>query len=78
MARYFRRDELSGDSSNWFAPNVSCLVDWVESSGFVVDRVAYWPEDHPERACVAAHPTREEPEYIDLSYEVPLNVVPKL
>jgi tRNA (mo5U34)-methyltransferase len=77
MARYFRRDELAGDSSNWFAPNVSCLVDWVESSGFVVDRVAYWPEDRPERACVAAHPTTERPEYIDLSYEVPLTVVPK-
>jgi tRNA (mo5U34)-methyltransferase len=75
MARYFRRDELSGDSSNWFAPNVSCLVDWVESSGFVVDRVEYWPQDHPARACVAAHPTTEQPEYIDLSYEVPLTVV---
>jgi tRNA (mo5U34)-methyltransferase len=76
MARYFRRDELAGDSSNWFAPNLSCLVDWVESSGFVVDRVEHWPEDLPERACVAARPTTEHPEYIGLSYEVPLAVVP--
>jgi len=76
MARYFRRDELAGDSSNWFAPNLSCLVDWVESSGFVVDRVRHWPEDHPTRACVAAHPTAEQPEFIGLSYEVPLTVVP--
>jgi tRNA (mo5U34)-methyltransferase len=77
MARYFRRDELAGDSSNWFAPTLSCLVDWVESSGFVVDRVEHWPEDHPIRACVAAHPTTDQPEYIDLSYEVPLTVVPE-
>jgi tRNA (mo5U34)-methyltransferase len=76
MARYFRRDELAGDSSNWFAPNLSCLVDWMESSGFVVDRVQYWPEGQPTRACVAAHPTTEQPEYINLSYEVPLTVLP--
>ena len=75
MARYFRRDELAGDSSNWFAPNLTCLIDWVESSGFVVDRVEYWPKDQPTRACVAAHPTAEQPEYIDLSYEFPLTVV---
>jgi SAM-dependent methyltransferase len=76
MARYFRRDELAGDSSNWFAPNLSCLIDWVESSGFVVDRVEHWPEEQPTRACVAAHPTTDEPEYIGFSYEVPLTVVP--
>jgi tRNA (mo5U34)-methyltransferase len=77
MARYFRRDELAGDSSNWFAPNLACLVDWVESSGFVVDRIQYWPEEEPTRACVAAHPTTKQPEYISLSYEVPLTVVPE-
>lgn len=77
MARYFRHDELAGDSSNWFAPNLSCLVDWVESSGFVVDRVEYWPQDKPTRACVAAHPTTGRPEFTDLSYEVPLTVVPE-
>jgi tRNA (mo5U34)-methyltransferase len=77
MARYFRRDELAGDSSNWFAPNLSCLVDWVESSGFVVDQIQHWPDDDPMRACVAAHPTPEPPEYIELSYEVPLTVVPE-
>jgi len=75
MARYFRRDELGGDSSNWFAPNLSCLVDWVESSGFVADRVEYWPQENPARASVAAHPTAEPPEYLRLSYEVPLTVV---
>ena len=75
MARYFRREELAGDSSNWFAPNLSCLVDWVESSGFHVDRVQYWPQDQPTRGCIAAHPTTGQPEFIDLSYEVPLIVV---
>jgi tRNA (mo5U34)-methyltransferase len=77
MARFYRRDELAGDSSNWWAPDVTCLVDWVESSGFVVDRVACWPEDQPTRACLAAHPTPEPPEYLNLSYEVPLIVIPE-
>ena len=75
MARYFRREELAGDSSNLFAPNLSCLVDWVESSGFHVDRVQYWPQDQPTRGCIVAHPTTGQPEFIDLSYEVPLIVV---
>jgi tRNA (mo5U34)-methyltransferase len=72
MAQFFRRDELAGDSSNWFVPNRPCLVDWVESSGFVVD----WAGSGlPSRACVSARPTAERPEYLDLSYEQPLTVV---
>jgi tRNA (mo5U34)-methyltransferase len=73
-ARFFRRDELGGDGSNWFAPTISCLVDWVESSGFVVDRVDHWPSDQPARAFVAAHPAEDPPEFEQLSYEVPLTV----
>ncbi len=75
--QFFRRDELAGDSSNWFVPTISCLVDWVESSGFVVDRVEHWPVDQPTRACVAAHPASGPPEFIQLSYEVPIKVVPE-
>ena len=73
-ARFFRRKELGDDGTNWFAPTVSCLVDWVESSGFVVDRVDHWPADQPERACLAAHPAEGAPEFQQLSYEVPLTV----
>jgi len=75
-ARFFRRDELAGDSSNWFAPTVRCLVDWVESSGFVVEGVSHWPEGKPSRASVAARPAVASPEYSVLSYEVPLRVLP--
>jgi tRNA (mo5U34)-methyltransferase len=75
VARFFRRDELAGDSSNWFAPTIDCLVDWVESSGFVVDQVDHWPDDRPTRASVRAHPSNDPPEFVRLSYEVPLRVV---
>ena len=33
IARFYRRDELGGDSSNWFAPNVRALLDWCSSCG---------------------------------------------
>ncbi len=73
-ARFFRRNELGGDGTNWFAPTITCLVDWVESSGFVVDRVDHWPSDRPAREYVAAHPAGGPPEFQQLSYEVPLTV----
>ena len=60
-ARFFRRDELGGDGSNWFAPTISCLVDWVESSGFVVDRVDHWPSDQPARAFAGCPSSRGPP-----------------
>lgn len=75
-ARFLRRDELAGDGANWFAPTVNCLVDWVESSGFIVDRFDQWPEDRPERAFVVAHPAEGPPEFEAISYEVPLMVSP--
>jgi len=74
-ARYFRRDELAADPSNWFSPTVAALVDWVESSGFAADEVHVWPEDTPERASVSAHVAEGPPEFTQLSYEVPLTVV---
>jgi tRNA (mo5U34)-methyltransferase len=74
QASFFRRDELNADSSNWFAPNIACLTDWVASSGFDVQKVAHWPADRPERACLAARPSAGAPEYIEISTEVPLVV----
>jgi tRNA (mo5U34)-methyltransferase len=32
--KFFRRDELNNDESNWFAPNRRCLEDLLFSSGF--------------------------------------------
>jgi tRNA (mo5U34)-methyltransferase len=72
---FYRRDELNADSSNWFAPSISCLGDWVESSGFVVrGDITHWPHQHPQRACLAAQPTPGEPEYAQISTEMPLLV----
>ena len=72
LARFYRRDELSGDGSNWFAPTVSTLEDWCGSSGFSVQRTGAWPERGPERAMLTLSPTEGPAEYEQLSYERPL------
>ena len=71
---FYRLDELNGDSSNWFSPNVACLVAWMESCGFVTDRVRYWPVEHPGRASLRARPANGEPEFVRVSREAPLTV----
>lgn len=72
VARFYRRDELSGDGSNWFSPTVSTLVDWCGSSGFEVEPLGAWPQRAPERAMVRLRPTHGDAEYQQLSYERPL------
>jgi len=70
IARFYRGDELAGDSSNWFAPSVSALTDWCESCGLVPTSVKAWPEA-PTRAMVISS-AADVPEYQTLSYERPL------
>jgi len=72
LARFYRRDELSGDGSNWFAPTVAALEDWCSSAGFTVSRSSAWPEDHPQRAMLELAPTDGPAEFEKLSYERPL------
>ncbi len=72
LARFYRRDELSGDGSNWFAPTVATLEDWCGSSGFEVERLGAWPQRGPERAMLRLRPTVGPAEYEQLSYERPL------
>jgi tRNA (mo5U34)-methyltransferase len=74
---FYPTDELSGDGSNWFAPSVSTLVAWFETSGFAVDRVKRWPDDEPSRAALVARPSEGPPPYAAISYEIekPLRVV---
>jgi tRNA (mo5U34)-methyltransferase len=72
VARFYRRDELAGDSSNWFAPTVRTLSDWCHSSGLEPTRVTAWPPEAPQRAMVTASSARV-PEYQTLSYERPLS-----
>jgi len=70
VARFYRRDELAGDSSNWFAPTVVALTQWCQSCGLAPAHINSWPTPGPTRAMVIASPA--EPEYLDLSYERPL------
>jgi SAM-dependent methyltransferase len=71
LARFYRTDELGGDSSNWFAPTVAALTDWCRSCGLEPTRVLSWPEPLPTRAMVVAQPG--DPEWARLSYEQPLS-----
>ncbi len=43
-ARCYRRDELGDDPSNWFAPTVRTLREWLGSAGFAPTRSEAWPE----------------------------------
>jgi tRNA (mo5U34)-methyltransferase len=69
LARFYRRDELDGDASNWFEPTVATVLDWCFSSGLIPELVAAWPESAPSRCVVAAKPVASEPEFSQLSYE---------
>jgi tRNA (mo5U34)-methyltransferase len=75
VARFYRRDELGGDSSNWFAPTLAMLEDWCGSSGFAVQRRGAWPERSPERAMLSLQPTEGLAEFEGLSYERPLRCI---
>jgi tRNA (mo5U34)-methyltransferase len=74
MARFYRRDELGGDPSNWFAPTSRALVDWCTSCGFNTELIDAWPQGAPERAAVRCRPTAGDPEWRAMSYEQRLRV----
>jgi SAM-dependent methyltransferase len=72
VTRFYRRDELANDGTNWFAPTASCLHDWCGSAGLEVERVAIWGEGADKRALAVTRRTDGRPEYIEVSYELPL------
>jgi tRNA (mo5U34)-methyltransferase len=72
LARFYRRDELGADSSNWFAPTVRGLLDWCHSCGLEPEAVSSWPEQGPTRAMVRSVAAPGPPEYQQVSYERPL------
>lgn len=73
LVRFYRLDELGGDSSNWFAPTVTALVDFCTSCGFEVEDTKSWPSPQPTRAMVVLRAGPEPPEYLRVSYERPLS-----
>jgi tRNA (mo5U34)-methyltransferase len=76
VARFYRRDELANDGSNWFSPTVACFEDWCASAGLEPEKIEVWGEGDGKRALAVCRAT--DPEYLDLSYEVPLRVEPML
>lgn len=72
LVRFYRRDELHGDPSNWFAPTVAALVEWCASSGFDPTVVDAWPKDAAERCMLRLTRSKGDPEFERLSYERPL------
>jgi tRNA (mo5U34)-methyltransferase len=76
IARFYRRDELAGDPSNWFSPTVACLNDWCGSSGLTATAVEVFGEGAAKRCLLAARRSECEPEFTRVSYEVPLRAVP--
>ena len=73
VARFYRGDELAGDSSNWFAPTRAALLDWCSSCGLDPEVVAAWPPDVPERMLVRVRRGEGEPEWRERSYELPVS-----
>ena len=72
LARFYRRDDLAGDDSNWFAPTRAALEDWCSSSGFRVDGGDGWPRRAPRRVMLSLRPTEGPAEYEQISYERPI------
>jgi tRNA (mo5U34)-methyltransferase len=73
LVRYHRLDDLNGDGSNWFEPSVAALADWCHSCGLEPIGVRSWPAQAPGRCMMTVTPTTGEPEYLGMSYELPLN-----
>ncbi len=68
-ANFFRKDELSNDGSNWWAPSEQCLLDFCESAGFTAETMSRWDASVSERILVNAQIRNVPPEYLSLSYE---------
>jgi tRNA (mo5U34)-methyltransferase len=75
VARFYRRDELGADSTNWFAPSTLCLQEWCASSGLRPVATATWPKGSPTRAMVTVERTPGDPEFALISFEQPLRAV---
>ena len=73
--KFYRRREFGDDSSNWFVPTLSTLLDWCASAGLDGEVTDGWPDrERPERCTVHAKVVPGTPEYEQLSYEVALDV----
>jgi tRNA (mo5U34)-methyltransferase len=60
--RFYRRDELNGDESNWFGPNIAAVVQAFESAGFATQLVS----SNGERATFHAVVRDGLPEFLNI------------
>ena len=72
VARFYRRDELGADPTNWFSPTLAALTDWCASCGLEPFHTSSWPAGSPTRGMVSARPAPGEPEWERISYERPV------
>ncbi len=72
VARFYRRDELGADPTNWFSPTLTTLADWCASCGLEPIHTSSWPEGTPTRGMVSARPSPGEPEWQRISYDQPI------
>jgi tRNA (mo5U34)-methyltransferase len=73
--RFYRGAELGDDSSNWFSPSFSALVNWMGSCGYLVTHADKWPSESPQRAMVRATRLPDPAEWRRLSYERPIRSI---
>jgi tRNA (mo5U34)-methyltransferase len=78
VSRFYRFGERAGDSTNWFAPTIACLLDWCASCGFEAELLTAWPAERPQRCLVRARLGPDPPEYLRISYERPVLVQAEL
>jgi tRNA (mo5U34)-methyltransferase len=63
--QFYRADELAGDFSNWFGPNIRAVLDGLESAGFDAELISQWGD----RAGFRARPSASLDESFRKSYE---------
>ena len=44
----FYADRYKGDKTNWFIPNLACILEWLRSSGFELTSHGFW-DSHPNQ-----------------------------
>lgn len=62
LMEFFRKDELNGDASNWFSPNLAAVRGFLSSSGFDPLHIAL----HRDRLAAHAVVVPGEPEWLQL------------
>lgn len=65
LLRFYRKDELGNDGTNWFAPTSTALADMCCSAGFNPLEIKKWPEPAPTRCFIKAEAI--EPEFKTVS-----------